>query len=374
MELPRLKVGTDWEIKMPVYIADRYTNILLVGKPGTGKSTSILGWFETDHIYKNCKVLIDPSGFLARDAYSISGGMYCSLSHPISVNPMKAIGYTESQISGLIAECINQMILITTPNTAFTAKMRVILDDTVKYCLKNNRKSLINVRDYIANLRGDGETRDGILARLNFILNDDRMNKILCGGNSIDWGELIQKRETFILDCFNMSKEQMIFTGNIVSQGIKNYFRHSRPKEYLPLSLYIDECHNFVNANMFDILKEGRKYKISCCLATQDFALIDPALARVMLNVGNIVSFKLGYREASLISKELGMAPGDLQNLEKYHCAYLTAKGSGIAKAPHPPLFKERKPPEMVEPQRNSKKPSWFTLEPLESYPQPESQ
>ena len=94
---------------------------------------------------------------------------------------MKAIGYTESQISNLIAECINQMILITTPNTAFTAKMRNILDDAVKYCLKNNRKSLINVRDYIANLKGSGsETRDGLLARLNFLLNDERMAKIIC--------------------------------------------------------------------------------------------------------------------------------------------------------------------------------------------------
>ena len=190
--------------------------------------------------------------------------------------------------------------------------------------------------------------------------------------NSVDWGELIAKKKTFILDCSGMSREKMIFTGNIVSQGIKNYFRYSTPKEYLPLSLYIDECHNFVNTNMFDILKEGRKYKISCCLATQDFALIDPALARVMLNVGSIVSYKLGYREASLISKELGMAPEDLQNLEKYHCAFLTAKGSGIAKAPHPPLFKERKPPIQVEPQRQAIKPSWFTIDEMDapaSYP-----
>src|SRR5664280_1356727 len=123
---------------------------------------------------------------------------YCSLIHPVAVNPMKAIGYTESQISGLIAECVNQMILITTPNTAMTSKMRNILDDAVKYCLKNQRKSLINVRDYILNLKGDSETRDGITARLNFILNDDSMNKILCGTDSIDWGELIKKRKTFI--------------------------------------------------------------------------------------------------------------------------------------------------------------------------------
>lgn len=185
--------------------------------------------------------------------------------------------------------------------------------------------------------------------------------------NSLDWGDLIAKRKTFILDCSGMSREKMIFTGNIVSQGIKNYFRYSTPKEYLPLSLYIDECHNFVNSNMFDILKEGRKYKISCCLASQDFALIDPALARVMLNVGNIVSYKVGYREASVVAKELGMSAEDLQFIEKYHVGYLTPKGRGIAKAPHPPFFREVNPPEKVEPQRQAIKPSWFTIDEMDA-------
>lgn len=293
---------------------------------------------------------------------------YCSLKHPISMNPMgKNVPYTDSQISDLIAECINQVIALTTPNTSLTAKMRGILDDAIRYCLKHNRRSLINVRDYIANLKGDNETRDGLLARMNFILNDESMIKILCGADSIDWGNLIKNRETFILDASAMSREKMIFVGNIVSQGIKNYFRYSTPKDYLPVSLYIDECHNFVNSNMFDILKEGRKYKMSCCLASQDFALIDPALARVMLNVGNIVAYKVGYREANLVARELGMAHEDLQFLEKYHVAYLTTKMSGIAKAPHPPFFLDRQPPEKVEPQRQAIKPSWFTIDEIDA-------
>jgi hypothetical protein len=191
---------------------------------------------------------------------------------------------------------------------------------------------------------------------------------------SIEWGELIRNKESFILDCTGMSREQMIFTGTLVSQGIKNYFLFSRPETYLPCSIFIDEFQNFVNENMYSILAESRKYRISFCMATQSFATFNDRMVRSMLNVGNIVAFKLAYRDASLISRELGMAPEDLQNLEKYHCAFMTAKGSGIAKAPSPPIFKERKPPVAVEPQRNSKKPSWFTLDPSASYPQPESQ
>jgi hypothetical protein len=70
---------------------------------------------------------------------------------------------------------------MTTPNFSFTVKMRGILDQAVKWCLKNNRRSLLHVLDYVKNLKGDGETRDGIIARLTFILNDERMVKILCG-------------------------------------------------------------------------------------------------------------------------------------------------------------------------------------------------
>lgn len=191
---------------------------------------------------------------------------------------------------------------------------------------------------------------------------------------SIEWGELIRNKESFILDCAGMSREQMIFTGTLISQGIKNYYLFARPEQYFPCSIFIDEFQNFVNENMYSILAESRKYFVSFCMATQSFATFNDRMVRSMLNVGNIVAFKLAYRDASLISKELGMAPEDLQNLEKYHCAFMTPKGSGIAKAPSPPIFKERKPPVAAEPQRNSKKPSWFTLEPLESCPQPESQ
>ena len=372
MYLPRLKIGFDVEIKMPVYVTDRYLHLLLMGKSGAGKSTSISNWWEQDHYYKNAKVLVDPSGFLARNCYSISRGIYCSQDHPISINPMKA-PYTDSQISDLIAESINQVISVTTPNQSFTVKMRGILDQAVKYCIKHNRRSLLNVLDYIINQQGDKETRDGIISRLTFLLNDERMEKLLCGNDSVEWGELIKKRQTFILDCFGMSKEKMVFAGSLIAHGINSYFRFSRPAEYLPLSLYIDECHNFISASLSDILKEGRKYKLSCVLATQDFAVIEERMARVMLNVGNIVSYRLGHREAGFVARELDIPNQDIQFIEKYHVVYLTPKGRGLAKAQRPPFIREVEPPTKVEPQRNPKKPSWFTLEPLESYPQPES-
>jgi len=367
MDLPRLKIGNKRGSFLPVYIEDRYTGIFCPGKSGSGKSVLILLCWEQDHRWKVAKVLVDPSGFLARDAYSISGGIYCSLENPVSFNPMR-MPYSQSQISDVISEAINQVISLTTPNQHLTTKMRVLLDEAVKWCLERNRKSLLHVRDYIAAMKGNTETRDGILARLNFILNDPQIEKMLCQNDTLLWSDIIKNKKTVILDCFSMSRDKMIFVGNILTQGIKNYFRYEKQKEYQPLAVYVDEFHNFVSPNIIDIINEGRKYKLAFFLASQGFAAIDELMKRAVLNVGNIAAFKLGYREASYVAKELDFTPQELQFIEKYHVAYMTKKERGIAKVPRPPFVKTLEPPKRVEPPRKPMKPSWFTLDMPGSY------
>ncbi|MBI5849298.1 MAG: hypothetical protein HZB31_15350 [Nitrospirae bacterium] len=367
MELQRLTIGLNDSFRVYIDGEDRYTGGLLMGKSGTGKSTEFEQFWYQDSLYPVAKILIESSDHLAKKCYSISKGNanYCSLDHPLSLNPMQA-PYNPNQISDIIAEALNQVIKMTTSNENLTVKMRGILDEAVKWCLQRNRKSLIHVRDCILNMKEDGVTREGILHRINFLINDERIQPIICGNNSIEWGKLIQKGESFILDGFGMSREKMIFVGNIISHGIKNYFMYDRPREYKPLAMYVDEAHNFVNFNFLSILKEGRKFKLSCLMATQDFATIDEKLARVMANVGTLLSFRVGYREAQLLAREMGFKTDELQNLEKYHLAYRTPKERGIAKAPRPPFYKQLDV-KKVEP-KSAPKSKWFVLEPIGSY------
>ena len=63
-----------------------------------------------------------------------------------------------------------------------------------------------------------------------------------------------------------------------------------------------------------------------------------------MLNVGTVVAYRLGSREASLVAREIQCAAGEIQSLEKFHVMYVTPTGCGMAKAPRPPFVKPIEP------------------------------
>lgn len=368
--ISRLKIGNNAETYMPVYVKDidRYLSMLVVGRPGTGKSVSLSNWWLSDCLYGCAKIAIDPSGFLAKDLYSLSKGqaLYCSLEHPAGLNPLLE-PYSPIQLADNLIEVINQVVSLTTSNARLTAKMRKILTDATLWCLKNNRPSLEAIRDFIAAEKSDAETRDGIVARLGLLVNDDKLKKIICAPETINWKQFITAGQTLILDCFGMGRDKMVFTGCLITHAIKSYFRYTRVKEYRPLIMYVDEAHNFINENHLDVLKEGRKYKLSAILATQDFATIDQTLVKVMLsNIGTLVAFRCGYREASLLAREFQMlTASDLQFPDKYTCAYRTPEEEGIAKSQRPPFVKEMQVESKSE-GNISVDPQWFELEPLD--------
>lgn len=359
MELSRLKIGmSDGRV---AYIKDRYTNTLVLGKPGEGKTSWLSQCFESDG-NRVCRIVLDPTGFLTETMYAMSKGqaLYFSLKTDVSINPMNPENnYDPNAVVENICEALNQVIVLTTPNEKLTVKMRGIMDVAIKYCLANGRPNLLNVRDKIINTPGSSETKDGVLQRLNFLLNDERMVRLLCGNNSVRWGELIAQGKSFLLDGFGMGNEKLIFAGTLITHALKTYFRQERPKEYRPCALYVDEAHLFTNPNFMDILKEGRKYKIAAVLATQDLALFSDQMTRILCNSGNIICFRVGSREAHLIGREMNIEPTNLQFLERWHAAFLTRDGQGIAKISRPPLVRKME----VKAEVKTKSKGWFVLE-----------
>jgi hypothetical protein len=223
------------------------------------------------------------------------------------------------------------------------------------------------LRERIGICKDDAQTRDGILARLDVLLSDPVFKDILCGDHSIDIGTLIDRQETLIIDCSQFSRDQMIFLGTIVINLIKSYFRYSRPKEYKPMLVFIDEALNFLSSDIFSVLREGRKYKVAFILAVQDFPRDAENIIRMLLsNAGTLLSFKVGYREASFLQKEFrGMSLEQIQFPEKYWACFRTRDDEGIVKTrkalPVKPLEIKKEPKNEVKLDEIK----WFELNPI---------
>jgi len=217
--------------------------------------------------------------------------------------------------------------------------------------------------------RGNAETRDGIIARLSLLLKDPDFKEIICGKSSFEINRLIENQDSFILDASGMGYDKKVFIGALVTNLVKSYFIYSRPKEYKPLILVVDECHNFLSQDFSLVLKEGRKYKISVVMATTDFSSIPSSLIHAILsNVGTLVCLRAGYIEAQMISHEFQtIEAGDIQGLEKYHAAYKTPDGEGIIKLPRPVFVK----PMEIKPMKQEKRTfdlKWFDIDPTYSF------
>ena len=87
--------------------------------------------------------------------------------------------------------------------------------------------------------------------------------------------------------------------------------------------LYVDEFQNFATDSFATILSEARKYKLSLTMANQYIAQMPETVqGAVFGNVGTLVSFQVGYDDASKFAEVFGgedvIVPQDLTNLRKY--------------------------------------------------------
>lgn len=87
--------------------------------------------------------------------------------------------------------------------------------------------------------------------------------------------------------------------------------------------LYVDEFQNFATDSFATILSEARKYKLSLTMANQYVdQMAETVQGAVFGNVGTLISFQVGYHDATTFAEVFGgedvILPQDLTNLAKY--------------------------------------------------------
>ncbi len=87
-------------------------------------------------------------------------------------------------------------------------------------------------------------------------------------------------------------------------------------------TLYLDEFHSFTTHSLAFMLSSWRKYRASLVLANQyvPYQLLPEVREALFGNVGTIIAFRLGAKDAETVSKEFAsdIAPKEFTNLPNY--------------------------------------------------------
>lgn len=100
--------------------------------------------------------------------------------------------------------------------------------------------------------------------------------------------------------------------------------------------LYIDEFQSFTTDSIATILSEARKYRLNLTLAHQFIAqLPDPIREAVFGNVGSLVSFRVGPKDAEFLVKQFSpiFTEEDLVNIDNF-IAYAKLMIRGVTERP----------------------------------------
>jgi hypothetical protein len=158
-----------------------------------------------------------------------------------------------------------------------------------------------------------------------------------CKQNSFHIEDLFNNKKIFIA---NLSKGSIGEAGASLlgSLLITSFQVQSLRRQYIPIEqrsniyLFIDEIHSFMTDSFIDILSESRKYGLCLFITHQYTEQIKPEiLAGILGNVGTIISFRIGARDAIILKVEFApkFSAEDLINLPRYNiCLKLLIDGS----------------------------------------------
>ncbi len=125
------------------------------------------------------------------------------------------------------------------------------------------------------------------------------------------------------------------------------------PTKRPPMYLYVDEFQNLVTDTFASMLSESRKYGLAVHLTNQYIAQLPEQMRSAVLgNVGTIIAFQIGARDAELLHTEMKpLEEHDMENVPLHHYYLKTS----IAGRPYEPFLVKALPPQpALTPEENA--------------------
>lgn len=337
---------------------DRRYHMMAFGQTGTGKSTWLLNQAKQELDAGRGFCLLDPHGDLAKATLEHAGEncIYWNPADPncpYGYNPLTYVSeeYRSLVASGLIdtlkklwsdawgprMENLMRMAFITLlarPHSSMKDIMPLFLDKSFRY------QALQHVTDPYVRAFWNQEfaklkytsVADGVAPIANklgaFLANAVVRKKICEPEKPLRFRKIMDEGQILII---NLAKGKLgaDITNVLGGLVVSSMSAAAMSRENVPLiqrkgyGLYVDELANFCSASFADALSEIRKYGLYLCTCTQHASqLTSEQLDGLLGNIGTLVSFRVGAKDAPLLSKQFGAdvpTPRDLVNLPNYH-------------------------------------------------------
>ncbi len=333
----------------------RATHTYVVGQPGTGKSRALESWIMQDIRSGQGVGVIDPHGQLFDHMVSRIAELTeeqpglaervviinpLDRTWTVGFNPLEAIqGISTERLALFLTDVVvkiwqvdsaaaPRMIRLLTFTFLALAELGLRLADLPRFLQDEEwREDLISrtthpeVVNYFhfefpKTAGGIHQWVTPVLNKVGALFFDNDLRLIFSAGSTIHFRRIIDDGLVLLV---NLSKGQLA-EGNsallgafIVAHLQKAALARADGGAQRPFYLYLDEFQNYTTDNIKDVLSESRKYGLSLVLAHQYLSQLSHDLSGAVLNTtGAIASFRVGYEDASSLSREL-FPPGYLE-------------------------------------------------------------
>ena len=372
--------------------SDRPRHLLVTGKTGMGKSALLQNLIVTDIRANRGVILLDPHGDLAEAVLSCIPTHRTNdvilfdaadQEHPIGFNLLDDRRPEQRALiaSGIVAsfqklwgdswgprlEYIlrnSVLALIGQPGTTLVSVSRLLTDVAYRKLIVGRCSDpLLRSfwQDQFAHWKPQlqVEATAAVLNKVGAYLSSPILRAIVGQShNALPLRRIMDEGRVLIVNVSKgrMGEDASSLLGMLLVTGIQlaAMSRADIPEaERRDCHLYVDEFQNFATSSFATILSEARKYRLSCTLAHQYLGQLDESLAAAVFgNVGSLLTFQVGGRDAEELAIQLGgdVTPADLMSLPKY-TSYLRLLIDGMPSRPFS-LETLPPPPPLRDPQR----------------------
>lgn len=372
-------------------IDDRRRHLAIVGKTGMGKSTLLSNLITADIQAGRGVVLIDPHGDLAEQVLAtIPSGRTGDVVYfdagdrefPVAFNPL---GHHDPGRRALVAAGVvaafkklfadswgprlehilrNALLAVMeSPDTTLISLQRMLFDSSFCKGIVSRvsdpavaafwQTEWSSWRDAYRN-----EAIAPVVNKLGHLLSNPILRSVVGQKHGrVDLRQIIDTEQVLIAnlskgrigeDASNLLGSFLIASLQLAAMSRADVTEEQRRDCFL----YVDEFQNFATDSFATILSEARKYRLNLTIANQYLEQIDESvLAAVFGNIGSLLSFQVGPRDAEALAEQFGgyASTRDMIQLPKYH-AYIRMLIDG---GTSPPFSMTTLPPTSVSGDRS---------------------